>query len=191
MTVYLVRHAKAGSRKAWSGDDELRPLSKAGKAQAHGLAKRLAGDGITRVFSSPYVRCRQTVEPLAEGSASRSSPPTRSREGASLPDSLRLVEKVAGENAVLCTHGDVLGNLLMHFAELGVDLQTDRVEKGSVWVLRARRRRGALARRTTRHPAAELATRRAEASPFVHRAVGSRTAAADAAAATVVPCGSW
>ena len=135
MTVYLVRHAKAGSRKAWTDDDELRPLSKAGKAQARALAKRLAGEGIIRVFSSPYVRCRQTVEPLAEALGVPVEPSDALREGASLPDSLRLVEKVAGENAVLCTHGDVLGNLLMHFAELGVDLQSDRIEKGSVWAL--------------------------------------------------------
>jgi 8-oxo-dGTP diphosphatase len=110
-------------------------LSKAGKAQARALAKRLAGDGITRVLSSPYVRCRQTVEPLAEARGVPVEPSDALREGASLPDSLRLVEKVAGENAVLCTHGDVLGNLLLHFAELGVDLQTDRIEKGSVWAL--------------------------------------------------------
>jgi len=135
VTVYLVRHAKAGSRKAWTDDDELRPLSKAGKAQARALAKRLAGAGITRVLSSPYVRCRQTVEPLAEARGVPVEPSDALREGASLPDSLRLVEKVAGENAVLCTHGDVLGNLLLHFAELGVDLQTDRIEKGSVWAL--------------------------------------------------------
>jgi len=135
VTVYLVRHAKAGSRKAWTDDDELRPLSKAGKAQARALAKRLAGDGITRVLSSPYVRCRQTVEPLAEARGVPVEPSDALREGASLPDSLRLVEKVAGENAVLCTHGDVLGNLLLHFAELGVDLQSDRIEKGSVWAL--------------------------------------------------------
>ena len=81
------------------------------------------------------MRCRQTVEPLAEGRGVPVEPSDALREGASLPDSLRLVEKVAGENAVLCTHGDVLGNLLLHFAELGVDLQTDRIEKGSVWAL--------------------------------------------------------
>jgi len=136
VTVYLVRHAKAGSRKAWTGDDELRPLSKRGRAQARALAKRLAVDGVIRVFSSPYVRCRETIEPLAERSDVPVELSEALREGASLADSLRLVEKVAGENAVLCTHGDVLGNLLMHFAELGADLQTDRIEKGSVWALR-------------------------------------------------------
>ena len=81
------------------------------------------------------MRCRQTVEPLAEARGVPVEPSDALREGASLPDSLRLVEKVAGENAVLCTHGDVHGNLLLHFAELGVDLQTDRIEKGSVWAL--------------------------------------------------------
>ena len=136
MTVYLVRHAKAGSRKAWTGDDELRPLSKRGRAQARALAKRLAVDGVIRVFSSPYVRCRETIEPLAERSDVPVELSEALREGASLADSLRLVEKVAGENAVLCTHDDVLGNLLMHFADLGADLQTDRIEKGSVWALR-------------------------------------------------------
>jgi hypothetical protein len=36
---------------------------------------------------------------------------------------------------VLCTHGDVLGNLLMHASHLGVDLGDDRIEKASVWTL--------------------------------------------------------
>ena len=81
------------------------------------------------------MRCRQTVEPLAERSGVPVEPSEALREGASLADSLRLVEKVAGENAALCTHGDVLGNLLLHFTQLGVDLQTDRIEKGSVWAL--------------------------------------------------------
>ena len=135
MTVYLVRHAKAGSRKAWSGDDELRPLSKAGKAQARALAKLLAGAGITRIVSSPYVRCRQTVEPLAQRIGGEVELSDALSEGAPSADSLRLVEKVVGENAVLCTHGDVLGNLLMHFADSGVELETGRIEKASVWVL--------------------------------------------------------
>jgi broad specificity phosphatase PhoE len=135
VTVYLVRHAKAGSRKAWSGTDELRPLSKAGRAQARALAKRLAGAEITRVLSSPYVRCVQTVEPLAARMGIPVELSDALGEGAPLADSLELVEKVAGEHAALCTHGDVLGNLLMHVAHLGVELETDRIEKASVWAL--------------------------------------------------------
>ena len=37
MTVYLVRHAKAGERGVWDGDDQLRPLSGRGHLQARGL----------------------------------------------------------------------------------------------------------------------------------------------------------
>ena len=84
---------------------------------------------------APTCAVDQTVEPLAERIGVPVEPSDALREGASLADSLRLVEKVAGEHAVLCTHGDVLGNLLLHFAHLGVDLETDRIEKGSVWAL--------------------------------------------------------
>ena len=63
--VYLVRHAKAGERRVWDGDDLERPLSKAGWKQAHALGKRLQKKGATELVSSPYLRCMQTLEPLA------------------------------------------------------------------------------------------------------------------------------
>jgi len=134
-TIYLVRHAKAGSRRQWKGDDELRPLSKAGRTQARALAKRLSGAGVARIVSSPYVRCRETVEPLADKSGVELEVSDALAEGATRADSLRFLEKCAGDDTVLCTHGDVLGNLLMHASHLGVDLGDDRIEKASVWVL--------------------------------------------------------
>jgi 8-oxo-dGTP diphosphatase len=133
--VFLVRHAKAGSRRAWSGDDELRPLSKPGRAQARALAKRLAGEDVTRIVSSPFVRCVETVAPLGDKIGVEVERSEGLAEGAPLADSLRLLEKCADVRTVLCTHGDVLGNLLMHYVHLGVDLGDDRIEKASVWVL--------------------------------------------------------
>jgi len=135
VTVYLVRHAKAGSRKAWSGDDQLRPLSKRGRTEARAVAKALAGEGITRIASSPFVRCRETVEPLAQRLDVPVELSDALAEGTPLADSLRLVEKLAGDTAVLCSHGDVVGNLLNHFSSTGVALDDHRLEKGSVWVL--------------------------------------------------------
>jgi broad specificity phosphatase PhoE len=137
VTIYLVRHAKAGSRKAWSGDDALRPLSKAGRSQARAVAKSLADAGITRIVSSPFVRCRETVEPLAQRLGIEVTPSDALAEGASLTDALRLVEKLSDENVVLCSHGDVIGELLRHYARAGVELDDDRLEKASVWVLDA------------------------------------------------------
>ena len=133
--IYLVRHAKAGSRRAWKGDDEQRPLSKGGRTQARRLAKRLAPLGVDRILTSPDVRCRETVEPLAERTDVTLEVSDALAEGASLADSLRLVEKVLTEDTALCTHGDVLGNILMHYSHLGLELGDDRIEKASVWVL--------------------------------------------------------
>jgi 8-oxo-dGTP diphosphatase len=135
VTVHLVRHAKAGSRKAWTDDDTLRPLSKVGRGQARVIGKALADAGITRVVSSPFVRCRETIEPLAERIGVAVELSDALAEGASLTDSLRLVEKLADANVALCSHGDVLGNLLHHYTQLGVVLHDHRIEKASMWVL--------------------------------------------------------
>ena len=51
-TIYLVRHAKAGSRTRWDGDDVERPLNGEGQRQATSLAKRLAGKSPSTLLSS-------------------------------------------------------------------------------------------------------------------------------------------
>jgi broad specificity phosphatase PhoE len=66
MAIYFVRHAKAGDRRVWTGEDIDRPLSKTGWAQSHALATRLLKHDPSILLSSPYVRCVQTLEPLAE-----------------------------------------------------------------------------------------------------------------------------
>ncbi|MFT6391405.1 MAG: 8-oxo-dGTP diphosphatase, partial [Ilumatobacter sp.] len=39
-TIYLVRHAKAGERRLWTGEDVDRPLSQRGWRQSNAVAKR-------------------------------------------------------------------------------------------------------------------------------------------------------
>lgn len=63
--LLVVRHAKAGSHSKWTGDDTLRPLSKAGRAQVGQLTALLRLFGPERVHTAPLSRCRQTIEPLA------------------------------------------------------------------------------------------------------------------------------
>ena len=134
VSVYLVRHAKAGSRTKWQGPDEERPLSKPGTRQAKAMAGALE-DGVVRIVSSPFARCRQTVEPLAARHGVNVESADALAEGATLDDAITLFEKVASENTVLCSHGDVIGALLSHFQHAGVRLDDDRMEKGSTWVL--------------------------------------------------------
>jgi 8-oxo-dGTP diphosphatase len=134
-TLYLVRHGKAGNRDKWKAPDHLRPISKRGRRQAESLVERLDGAPITRVLSSAYVRCRQTVEPLAASLGLQVETSDALAEGASLDDSAALVEKLAGETAALCTHGDVMGNLLAHFERQGVRIGEPLMQMGCAWVL--------------------------------------------------------
>jgi 8-oxo-dGTP diphosphatase len=63
--LILLRHASAGSKKKWRGDDVQRPLDELGRRQADLLADALAAYEPRRIVTSRYLRCRQTVEPLA------------------------------------------------------------------------------------------------------------------------------
>jgi 8-oxo-dGTP diphosphatase len=136
VTLYLVRHARAGSRQRWQGPDELRPLSKVGRKQAAGIARSRSLSETTRIVSSPFVRCRETVEPLAQKLGLEVELSDALAEGAPESQSLRLVEKLLDQHAVLCSHGDVLERLLGHFEALGVNLGRRRLEKASIWELR-------------------------------------------------------
>jgi 8-oxo-(d)GTP phosphatase len=135
--VLLVRHAKAGSRGEWDGPDHRRPLSKKGKAQAARLAGQLGGRGVTRILSSPYTRCVQTVEPLAARLGLGVEESDALAEGAAEEDVAGLLASLAGETAVLCTHGDVIPTLLDRLARRdGLRLPPGYpCAKGSTWAL--------------------------------------------------------
>jgi 8-oxo-dGTP diphosphatase len=63
--ILLVRHASAGDRYKWEGDDNLRPLDERGLRQAEELVELLAGYQVKQVVSSPALRCIQTLQPFA------------------------------------------------------------------------------------------------------------------------------
>lgn len=132
MTVLLVRHARAGSRKHWDGPDIERPLSKKGWHQAEGLVDMLTRYPVQRILSSPYVRCVQTVEPLAAARGLTVEPTDDLAEGAGHGPLRRLLGEVG--DAALCTHGDVLHDLLEWLDRHGVALDGG-MAKGSTWVL--------------------------------------------------------
>jgi broad specificity phosphatase PhoE len=119
MSVILLRHASAGDRDAWQGDDRLRPLDERGRAQARALVDRLRARGVARVFSSPYVRCTQTVAPLGLEIV----PDERLAEGARLEETLELLR--AADDAVACTHGDVIEAVLGHSLKKGAGVVLD------------------------------------------------------------------
>jgi broad specificity phosphatase PhoE len=104
----LLRHASAGDRDHWAGDDRLRPLDEKGRRQAEKIAAALSAKEVRRIVSSPYVRCVQTVEPLAAALGLEVELDDRLAEGAN--GSARELIEEAG--VVACTHGDVIYELL-------------------------------------------------------------------------------
>jgi 8-oxo-(d)GTP phosphatase len=137
VTVLLVRHAKAGNRDNWDGDDDLRPLSPAGKRQAAALAELLPLFGADRVHAAPRVRCVDTVAGLG---GTVHSEPLLSEEGYWVDPSAgvaRLLDIVAeGGTPVVCSQGGVIPDVIARLADLGgVRLDEIASKKGSFWVL--------------------------------------------------------
>ena len=64
--IDLVGHMDAGKRARWRGDQDERPLSELGRRQAEALAEALESEPIDALYAGPALRCRQTLEPLAE-----------------------------------------------------------------------------------------------------------------------------
>jgi len=110
MSVILLRHGSAGHRDAWDGDDRLRPLDDEGYDQAIALPDALAGRRISRVVSSPYVRCIESVEPLAAALGLTVELDGRLAEGAGGAGAIALLAELEG--GLACTHGDVVEAVL-------------------------------------------------------------------------------
>lgn len=146
ITLLLVRHAKAGNRADWTGDDDLRPLSDAGMRQAQALRVTLRAFGPDRVLSAPRLRCVQTVQGLADDlGVEVQHEPLLSEEGYAL-DRLAGIDRlltIVAENGtpVLCSQGGVIPGLVTELAERSglplppVASRGVPSKKGSLWSL--------------------------------------------------------
>jgi 8-oxo-dGTP diphosphatase len=142
--VALVRHAKAGSRSQWDGDDALRPLSGSGQEQAWRLDGLLGLFGPDRVVTAPPVRCRDSVAPLADrlglpiteepllGESGYQEDPAAGLAG------VRAIAGVPGVT-VACSQGGVIPHIVGALAAgaglPGVDPDDVPARKGSTWLL--------------------------------------------------------
>ncbi len=135
MPTYLVRHAKAGSRREWEGPDEQRPLTAAGRLQAEAIAEHLGSRPITRLLSSPYLRCVQTLEPLAKELGLEVELDDDLAEGSGFEPVLTLLDELPDHSA-LCSHGDVIPETLRALERRGLEFVGLRdTRKGSIVVL--------------------------------------------------------
>ena len=139
MTILLVRHARAGRRSSWRGEDLLRPLSAKGRVQADRLPALLVpwtSEPSPVLLASPWVRCVQTLGPLAHALGVGIIEDHILGEGMALKAAPSLGKWLGPRPTVLCTHGDVIEGILAHLIDNGVDLgPKPTAAKGSVWVI--------------------------------------------------------
>ena len=135
-TFHVVRHARAGSRSHWTGDDRQRPLSKKGLKQADEIAEMLRAQEITAVYSSPYLRCVQTVEPLARALRLAVMQAPELAEGQGVRGLYRFFDNRSLDRVVLATHGDVVWELVEDLtARRILPAFREQFEKGSTWTV--------------------------------------------------------
>ena len=139
MTIFLTRHAHAGKRSEWTTDDRLRPLSKRGKSQADALTSVVGELVVGRILSSPYVRCVQTMEPLAEKFELNIAESDAFAEGANGNEAYQLLLELDEHDGIACSHGDVIPDLLRRLVADGMDTDGPLIDqKGSTWVIELR-----------------------------------------------------
>ncbi len=151
--LHLVRHADAGNRGAWVGDDFERPLDDVGQMQAEAIGAALAERPVRRILSSPAVRCVDTVAPLGRALGLPVEASDELAEGSHVADALNLLGSLAAAegDSVLSSHGDVIPGVLWVLSQHGLDIpDLGRCKKGSIWELEVRD--GRIAAAVYRHP---------------------------------------
>lgn len=135
MTLLLLRHADAGDRAAWTGDDLARPLSATGRRQSEQLAGMLADRGLARILSSPAKRCVDTVAPLAARLGLQVEEDVTLTEGTPFEEVDRLLFGVAAQDVLLCSHADVIGAALTALWRRGHLAHRPNARKLATWLV--------------------------------------------------------
>jgi 8-oxo-dGTP pyrophosphatase MutT (NUDIX family)/phosphohistidine phosphatase SixA len=141
-TTLLIRHANAGERKAWKGNDNLRPIDELGQSQADGLSVVLALFEPARLIAATPLRCKQTLQPLADKLSlpivmdSAFAEPGETDE---VPAKVRIARERltalrAGATAVICSQGKMMPPLLADLESAG-DPAPYKTPKGTGWLL--------------------------------------------------------
>jgi broad specificity phosphatase PhoE len=141
--VYLVRHAHAGKKAHWPGPDLTRPLSAQGHKEALGLSDQLGAYPLGRILSSPARRCLQTVQPLGERLGRLVEPEGLLGVDGTGAGVLELLAGPGLDEVVLCTHGELIGEVFDELQRAGIELSGPlRWPKGSTWILQRDRGQG-------------------------------------------------
>ena len=113
----FLRHASAGARDDWAGDDLHRPLDAEGAAESELLRWLLSCFGPARVISSAAERCVATVRPYATATGAKVEIEPAFTIGRAEAEPAAAAARVAdivhaGQPAVICAHRENLPPML-------------------------------------------------------------------------------
>lgn len=120
MIIELLPHLDAVAPSSWAGPPDKRPLSAPGQRQAAAVADAIMSQGeIAALYSSPALRCRQSLAHLSERLGMDvvvSSALREFGEAEGLADGvergLAALDEIAvawpGQRVVVCSHGDIV-----------------------------------------------------------------------------------
>jgi 8-oxo-dGTP diphosphatase len=140
-TLIILRHTKALERGDWDDLDSKRTLDEKGLQQAASLITHLAPFAIDEIYSSDYIRCVQTVTPLADVRNLRITEiPNLNEENFDLdPErsiSFANAVKQDEKNILLCSHNPVIPTMLRGI--LNTKLKNKdliKLEPGDAWIV--------------------------------------------------------
>lgn len=142
MAIYLIRHASAGTRNPSDDNDSKRTLDSRGIGQADLLADWLGSEPVQRIVSSPFIRCTQTVAPLARKLGVAVEVDDRLSEASPVEPAWKALVEFSeeagptGADVAVCSHGDLIPDLIRRAQLRGMRVRgKSGCSKGSVWRL--------------------------------------------------------
>lgn len=121
LRVRLVRHGRAEKGSRWDGPDALRPLTAEGLRHAKRVGASLARSRPDRLLASPFLRCRQTLQPLAQRLGLQVETREWLAKGEDPRKAADMLRRERGRNLVCCTHTELLADIESELDELGVE----------------------------------------------------------------------
>ena len=140
-TLIILRHTKALERGDWDDDDSKRTLDERGLAQSEKLIQHLEPFGIGEIYSSDYIRCVQTVTPLAQSRGLKITEIPNLNEANFEFDPERAISfanavKQDEKNILICSHNPVIPTMLRGI--LNTKLKNKdliKLEPGDAWIV--------------------------------------------------------
>ena len=134
--LVVARHGRARRRITWTGTEETRPLTDAGRVQATSLVPVFSAFGVQELVSSPWRRCADTFAPYvaASGATLTPRPAITERSFRESPSGAVTVVRdllATHVDLAMCTHRPVLPAVIATLARctrrwtLGTLPQTD------------------------------------------------------------------